>query len=80
MLDDAYLKQLALDKLEWDNKVDDAPIGVSTTYCGISRNGHISSHVSKFAVAKTSSVDVSIDGEASASRKQFNALLEKDRI
>lgn len=80
MLDNAHLKQLVLDKLEWDNQIDCAHIGVSTTCCGISQNGHVSSHVSKFAVAKTSSVDVSIDGEASASRKQFNALLEKDRI
>ena len=80
MLDDANLKQIVLDELEWDNKVEYAHIGVSTTCGAISRNEHVSNYASNFAVAETSSVGVSISDETMICRREFKALFEIDLI
>ena len=49
MIDDSQLKQLVLDELQWDPKVDHAHIGVTANERAISLTGHVSSYASKFA-------------------------------
>ena len=49
MISDANLKQLVLDELQWDPKVDHAHIGVTSSDGSVTVSGHVSSYASKFA-------------------------------
>ncbi|MEL6934666.1 MAG: BON domain-containing protein [Pseudomonadota bacterium] len=49
MLSDAQLKQLVLDELQWDPKVNHAHIGVATDDGSVTLMGHVSSYADKFA-------------------------------
>ena len=52
MIDDAELKQLVLDELQWDPKVDHAHIGVAATEGAVSLSGHVFSYASKYAAVE----------------------------
>ncbi len=49
MINDANLKQLVLDELKWDPKVDHSHIGVTAQEGAVTLTGHVSSYASKFA-------------------------------
>lgn len=49
MNEDEILKQLVLDELHWDPKVDQSNIGVTTTNGAVTLSGHVSSYASQFA-------------------------------
>ncbi|MGI9354392.1 MAG: BON domain-containing protein [Rhizobiaceae bacterium] len=49
MITDAKLKDLVLDELKWDPKVDEAHIGVTATDGSITLLGHVSSYASKYS-------------------------------
>lgn len=49
MINDASLKQLVLDELTWDPKVDEAHIGVTTSDGSVTLTGHVASYASKWA-------------------------------
>ena len=49
MINDSQLKQLVLDELQWDPKVDHAHIGVTANDGAVGLTGHVSSYASKFA-------------------------------
>ena len=49
MNEDEILKQLILDELRWDPKVDQSNIGVTTSNGAVTLSGHVSSYASQFA-------------------------------
>ena len=49
MINDSQLKQLVLDELQWDPKVDHPHIGVTANDGAVTLTGHVSSYASKFA-------------------------------
>lgn len=49
MITDAKLKDLVLDELKWDPKVDEAHIGVTASDGSITLSGHVSSYASKYS-------------------------------
>lgn len=49
MISDANLKDLVLDELKWDPKVDEAHIGVTASDGSVTLSGHVSSYASKYS-------------------------------
>lgn len=49
MSNDAELKRLVLEELQWDPKVDQAHIGVTAQDGSVTLSGHVSSYASKYA-------------------------------
>jgi len=49
MINDASLKQLVVDELKWDPKVDETHIGVTTSDGSVTLMGHVTSYASKWA-------------------------------
>ena len=49
MITDANLKQLVIDELQWDPKVDHAHIGVTASDGSVTLSGHVTSYASKYA-------------------------------
>lgn len=52
MSDDGKLKDLVLDELRWDTRVDEAHIGVAAEDGAITLNGHVSTYPEKYATTK----------------------------
>lgn len=52
MIADSTLKQLVLDELRWDTKVNDAHIGVTASDGSVALSGHVTSFPEKFAAAE----------------------------
>ncbi len=48
MITDAKLKDLVLDELKWDPKVDEAHVGVTASDGSVTLSGHVSSYASKY--------------------------------
>ncbi|MCP4319801.1 MAG: BON domain-containing protein [Hyphomicrobiales bacterium] len=52
MISDSTLKQLVLDELRWDTKVDEAHIGVTASDGSVTLSGHVTNFPEKYSAAQ----------------------------